>query len=469
MREGSFGGKEGYRPPQGGTDYLPGVQAGAPPPRPRRRGGVLSHLLVAVLAAALAAGVTVVVDRAAPGGPAASGSPLPGGGAVPAPASPASPAGGAAVGGIVQQVVNKVEPGLVVINTSLQYRSAAAAGTGMIINRGGLVLTNNHVIEDSTRITATVVATGRTYPARIVGYDKAGDIALLQLQGASGLRTIPVGNSATVRAGAAVVALGNAEGQGTIIPAGGRVTGLGKTITAADQGGTATTETLHQMIEVSAGIVSGDSGGALASSAGQVIGMNTAGQNVSLTGQAPAAGFAIPINTALSVARQIAAGRASPAVTIGYPPFIGIFLAPGSERSPLAQAQAQQQNGAGGFPGFPGLPGFPGFPGFPSPGSSSAAPACYTSNAGLTVPSTIAPARAGALVDGTICGSPAATAGLTGGSVITAVNGRPVLSPDDLTGILARLRPGATISVAWVSPSGRHVTSSLRLAVGPPQ
>jgi S1-C subfamily serine protease len=461
MREGSFGGQEGYRSPQGGTDYLPAGQAGAPPPQPRRRGGVLSHLLVAVLAAALAAGVTVAVDRAAPGGPAASGSPLPGAGAVPAPASPASPAGGAAVGGTVQQVVNKVEPGLVVINTSLQYSSAAAAGTGMIINRGGLVLTNNHVIEDSTRITATVVATGRTYPARVVGYDKAGDIALLQLQGASGLRTIPVGNSATVRAGAAVVALGNAEGQGTIIPAGGRVTGLGKTITAADQGGTASTETLHQMIEVSAGIVSGDSGGALASSAGQVIGMNTAGQNVSLTGQAPSAGFAIPINTALSVARQIAAGSASPAVTIGYPPFIGIFLAPGSERSPLAQAQ--QQNGLGAFPGFGGFPGFPG------QGGPGAAPACYTSNAGVAVPSTIAPVRAGALVDGTICGSPAATAGMTGGSVITAVNGRTVLSPDDLTGILARLRAGATISVAWVSPSGRHLTSSLRLAAGPPQ
>lgn len=466
MREGSFGGQEGYRSPQGGADYLPGARAGAPPPQPRRRGGVLSHLLVAVLAAALAAGVTVAVDRPAPGGPAASGSPLPGAGAVPAPASPASPAGDAAVGGIVQQVVNKVEPGLVVINTSLQYSSAAAAGTGMIINPGGLVLTNNHVIEDSTRITATAVATGRTYPARVVGYDKAGDIALLQLQGTSGLRTIPVGNSGAVRAGAAVVALGNAEGQGTIIPVGGRVTGLGKTITAADQGGTASTETLHQMIEVSAGIVSGDSGGALASSAGQVIGMNTAGQNVSLTGHAPSAGFAIPINTALSVARQIAAGRASPAVTIGYPPFIGIFLAPGSERSPLAQAQVQQQNGLGGVPGFGGFPGFPGFPGS---GGSGATPACYTSNAGLAVPSAIAPVRAGALVDGTICGSPAATAGLTGGSVITAVNGRTVLSPDDLTGIVARLRPGATISVAWVSPSGRHLTSSLRLAAGPPQ
>ena len=65
----------------------------------------------------------------------------------------------------MQQVVNKVEPGLVVIDTTLQYNGEAAAGTGMVINPDGLVLTNSHVIEDSTSITATVVATGKTHPA----------------------------------------------------------------------------------------------------------------------------------------------------------------------------------------------------------------------------------------------------------------------------------------------------------------
>jgi S1-C subfamily serine protease len=63
----------------------------------------------------------------------------------------------------------------------------------------------------------------------------------------------------------------------------------------------------------------------------------------------------------------------------------------------------------------------------------------------------------------------AAATGMTGGSVITAVNGQPVTSPGQLTSILTRFRPGATISVSWVSPAGRHVTSSLRLAAGPPQ
>jgi S1-C subfamily serine protease len=464
MRDSSFPGQYGSGPAPAGPGYLPGEPGGSspPPPRPRLRAGVLSHLLVAVLAAGLAAGVTVAVDRTAPGGTAAPGPPLPGAGAVPTP-GPSPAAGGA--GGVqgVQQVVDKVVPGLVVIDTSLRYDSAAAAGTGMVISSGGLVLTNNHVIEDATRITATAVATGKTYPARVIGYDRSGDIALLQLQGASRLRTVPVGNSAAVTAGAPVVALGNAEGQGTIIPAAGRVTGTGKTITATDQGGTAATETLHGMIQVSAGIVSGDSGGPLATPSGQVIGMDTAGDTVSLTQQAPAAGFAIPVNTALAVARQIAAGHASAAVTIGYPPFAGIFVARGAGGSPLAQAQAQQ-NGLGGFPGFGGLPGFPG-----SGGSPATQPACYTSNADLVVPAAIAPARAGALVDGTICGSPAAAAGMAGGSVITAVNGRRVTSPDQLTSILARFRPGTTISVSWVSPGGRHVTSSLRLAAGPPQ
>ena len=66
-------------------------------------------------------------------------------------------------------------------------------------------------------------------------------------------------------------------------------------------------------------------------------------------------------------------------------------------------------------------------------------------------------------------GSPAASAGMTGGAVITSVNGQAVGSPDDLTGILSRFHPGDTISVTWVSPSGQRTTSSMHLTAGPPQ
>jgi len=394
---------------------------------------VFTHAIMAVLGAGLAAGLLLAFY-----GPASGGS-LPGIGAVPAPGSPA-----AALTGGQRGIVTKVEPGVVIIRTALQYNSEAAAGTGMVINADGLVLTNNHVIEGSTKITATVASAGRTYRATVVGYDKTGDIALIQLQKASGLTTVPVGNSSSVRIGKAVVAMGNAEGRGTITAAPGHVTGLDQTITASDKGSSTSSEVLHGMIQTNAGIVPGDSGGPLASSAG-VIGMDTAGNNAGY--QQASTGFAIPINTALSVARQIAAGHASSAITIGYPPFMGIFLGSGSAKSPQAQARQQGQGASG----------------------SGSPPACSASNADLTVPSLIAPVSSGALIDGTICGSPAAKAGMTGGAVITAVNGRPVGSPDDLASILSRFHPGDTISVTWVSPSGQRTTSSLHLTAGPPQ
>jgi len=409
-------------------------------PRRRGSGNVFTHIGMLVLGAVLAGGLLLAFGNSG-----SSSGALPGSGAVPAPAASAP-----AVPSSEQGIVTKVKPGLVIINTALRYDSEAAAGTGMVLNADGLVLTNNHVIEGSTKITATVAATGRTYPATVIGYDKTGDLALIQLQHASGLVTVPIGNSSSVRTGQAVVALGNAEGQGRISATGGHVTGLNQTITASDEGGSTSSETLHGMIQTNADIVPGDSGGPLAGPAG-VIGIDTAGNGAN--DQEAAAGFAIPINTALSVARQIAAGRASAVITIGYPPFVGIFLGSGSSTDPQAQAQQQeQQNGGSG-----------------DSGGSGSTPRCYTSNADLTVPSDIAPVSSGALVDGTICGSPAASAGLTGGAVITAVNGQAVGSPDDLSNVLARFHPGDTISVTWVSPSGQRTTSNLRLAAGPPQ
>ena len=405
------------------------------PPSRRGSGSWLTHTIVGVLAAGIA--VAVVLLFFSP-----TSSSLPGSGAVPAPAASSPP-----LASSQQAIVTKVKPGLVLINTTLQYDSEAAAGTGMVVNTDGLVLTNNHVIEDSTKITATVVSTGKTYPAKVIGYDQTGDVALIQLQNASGLTTVPIGNSTSAKAGEAVVAMGNAEGQGHVTATPGHITALNQTITASDEAGSTTSETLYGTIQTNADIVPGDSGGPLASSTG-VIGMDTAGNDAG-DQQAPA-GFAIPINTALSVARQIAAGHASSVITIGYPPFMGIFVGSGSSSNPQTQAQQQaQQNG--------------------DSGDSGSTPACYTSNEDLTAPSAVAPVSSGTLIDGTICGSPAASAGMTGGAVITAVNGQAAGSPDNLTGILKRFHPGNTISVTWVSPSGKRTTSSLHLTAGPPQ
>ena len=257
-----------------------------PPRPPRRRIGLLSYLGVALAAGLLGAGTVVALYHPAANSVAAV--PQPSSSAIaPAPppstAVPAPSSGG--FGGSGSGNLSSVEQGLVIINTTLQYSSEQAAGTGMVINADGLVLTNNHVIENATKITATV-SSGKTYQAKVVGYDVTGDIALIQLQNPSGLHPVPIGDASKAKVGATVVALGNAEGRSQIVPATGHITGLNQSITASDQGGTVSSEMLHGMIETDANIVAGDSGGPLVNSAGQVIGMDTAGNSVSFSAAA---------------------------------------------------------------------------------------------------------------------------------------------------------------------------------------
>ena len=452
----------GYgQPPAGPTMPMPPM----PPRPPRRRVGALSYLLVALAAGALGAGSVVALyhptaSNTSQASPQPSSSALnpapPPSSAVPQPgsSSPSTSAG-------EQAIVNKVAPGLVIINTTLQYNSEQAAGTGMVINPDGVVLTNNHVIEDSTSIVART-ANGQKYQAKVVGYDVTGDVALIQLQGASGLKTVPIGNSAAIKTGDSVVAMGNAEGQSAIVPAAGQVTALNQTITAGDQGGSVTQETLHNMIQTNADIVSGDSGGPLANSAGQVIGMDTAGNDGGFAVQQNSSGYAIPIQNALAVVAQIRQGQASSTVTIGYPPFMGVYIGQGSNSDP--QAQAELQNGGNGFGGN----GFGGN-GFGGNGNGNGNQNCYTSDQNLVAPANIANVNSGTLILGTICGGPAMAAGMTAGSVITAVNGQAIGSPDSLTGVVSKFKPGTTINVTWVSPSGHRSTSSIKLSAGPPQ
>src|ERR1700678_2755412 len=332
---GGYGPYGGYPPPP-------------PPPQPPRRPTVWRYVAVALAAVAIGAGTVLAVGHNSPStsvadpAPAASGSAPSGGsgglggGGLGGTGEGGSGLGGSGLGGsglggsgeggtgqgstgnslttAQQAIYNKVKPGLVIINDSLNYQSEEAAGTGMVISSSGLVLTNNHVIENATSITPTVLATGKTYQVKVLGYYTTSDVAAIQLQNASGLQTVPLGNSGAVKSGNSVLAMGNAEGQSEIVPAGGQVTGINQTITASDNGAD-TTETLHGMIETNADIVSGDSGGALANSAGQVIGMNTAGNDVT-DGYQQATGFAIPINTALSIVDKITAGQASSTISL---------------------------------------------------------------------------------------------------------------------------------------------------------
>jgi S1-C subfamily serine protease len=445
----------GYgQPPRG--EYGPTMPMPPMPPRPpRRRTGALSYLLVALAAGALGAGSVVALYHPASNSSSSQAAPQPSGGALkpvqlPSGAIPQPSAGTPSASANEQAIVDKVAPGLVIINTTLQYRGEQAAATGMVISKDGLVLTNNHVIENSTAITART-ANGHKYQARVLGYDVTGDIALIQLEGASNLTTVPIGESNSVKTGDSVVGMGNAEGQNAIVPVAGQVTALKQTITAGDRAGSITQETLHNMIQTNADIVSGDSGGPLANTAGQVIGMDTAGQQGGFSVQQDASGYAIPIDNALAVARQIGQGQASSTITIGYPPFMGIYIGHGSSSDP--QAQAEQQNGSQ-FGGFGG--------------NGSGNQSCYTNDSNLGVPDSIANVNSGTLILGTICNGPAVAAGMTAGSVITAVNGQAIGSPDSLTGLVSKFRPGTTIKVTWVSPSGQRSTSSIKLTAGPP-
>src|SRR2546421_2643196 len=268
----------GYGPDYGSTSPLPPM----PPQPPRRRVGLLSYVAVALVAGALGAGSVVALYHPAANSttvqPSSTNPPV----AVPSTAVPTPSSGGS---GAATGSLTKVGQGIVIIKTTLQYSSERAAGTGMVINAAdGLVLTNNHVIEGSTKITATT-ATGQTFKATVIGYDVTGDIALIKLQDFSGLHAVPLGDSSKVRTGDPVTAMGNAEGRSQIVTAPGSITGINKTITASDQGGAVTSETLHGMFQTDAAIVSGDSGGPLVSASGQAIGMDTAGNDGRLPDQ----------------------------------------------------------------------------------------------------------------------------------------------------------------------------------------
>ena len=227
------------------------------------------------------------------------------------------------------QIAQRVDPSLVDIVSTLGNQGASAAGTGIVLTSDGTVLTNNHVIRGATSIKVTDVGNGRTYTAKVVGYDASKDVAVIQLQNASGLTTANLGDSSSVQSGDSVTALGNAGGKGgTPSVATGTVTALNQGITASDEGSGSNSEQLKGLIETNADIQPGDSGGALVNSYGQVIGMNTAAssgtQFQSQSSQAAVQAYAIPVDNAETIAKQVEAGQGSSTVHIGATAFLGI-------------------------------------------------------------------------------------------------------------------------------------------------
>jgi S1-C subfamily serine protease len=322
----------------------------------------------------------------------------------------------------VSAIATAVSPGLVDINSTFGYEGASGAGTGIVLTSTGEILTNNHVIDGATSISVVDVGNGKTYKATVVGYDKTQDIAVLQLQGASGLKTAKIGDSSKATVGESVVAIGNAGGTGgTPSAAGGSVIALNQPITASDELG-GTSEQLTGLIEVNADVQPGDSGGSLVNSAGQVIGIDTAASGSNGEENGPFAlyqsgssgnqGFAIPINEALTIARQMVAGTASATVHIGGTAFLGVEL-----------ASSDSYFG------------------------------------GATV--------SGAEIAGVIDGGTAAQAGLADGDVITSLGGHTVDSATTLSTLMAGYHPGTKVELGWTDVNGQSHTATVALGSGP--
>jgi len=312
----------------------------------------------------------------------------------------ASPAG-AAGHTDAAQVKPSPNAGIVDIYTKLGYENGAAAGTGMILTRSGEVLTNNHVIQGATHFRVVDVTTHRSYAANVVGYSVARDVGVLQLVNASRLQTIRLGNSGLAHVGQKVVARGNALGRGGAPRvASGKVTALHRQITASD--GVGDSELLSDLIETDAKVVPGDSGGPLENARGRAIGMVTAGS----TGLG-SRGYAIPIDHALSLARQIVAGKTSAIVHVGATAFLGVGV----------------EDASGG----------------------------------------------GAQITDVVQGSAAEAAGLATGDVITSLNGASISSGADVRKTVLSLTPGVAVPVDWTDSAGAAHTGTITPASGPPQ
>jgi S1-C subfamily serine protease len=356
------------------------------------------RVLAVAVAVVVVAAVGVAVGRTSINGNGNTGLGTPGGtpsGLTPHNTAPAN-----------STIAAKVDPGVVDINTQLGFQNGEAAGTGMVLTSTGMVLTNNHVIAGSTQISVTDVGNGQTYTATVVGEDPTDDIAVIHLDGASGLKTVPVGDSSVIDEGDAVTAIGNAGGSGgTPAISSGNVIALDQSITASDESD-GNSEQLSGLIQTDATLQPGDSGGPLVDSQGHVVGMDTAASSGFQFQQGASEGFSIPINTALNLAHEIMGNKPSGKVHIGASALIGVIVHDG------------------------------------------------TSPAGAQVV-TVEP------------GTPADQAGISEGDTVTSLNGRSVDSATGLTALMEGHHPGDHVQIAWVDGSGQQHSASLQLATGP--
>src|SRR5215468_5292460 len=251
-------------------------------------------------------------------------------------------------------------------------------GSGVIITKDGYILTNHHVIDGAEEIRVEMT-NNRGYDAKLIGDDPRSDLAVLKI-GANDLPMLTLGDSDRVRVGDVVLAVGNPLGIGQTVTA-GIISAKGRTTGLSDG-------SFESFLQTDAPINQGNSGGALVSTAGELVGINS--QIVSPTGGNIGIGFAIPANMARSVAEQLIKNGK---VRRGY---LGVGVQPVT--------------------------------------SDMAA------NLGLKEVS-------GVIVTNVEQGGPAERAGLKQGDVITTINGTKIEDSNSLRNVIASAGPGAKVTI----------------------
>jgi S1-C subfamily serine protease len=322
-------------------------------------------------------------------------------------------AGSSGRGMSIPKLVQKVLPATVSIDVT-GSNGDEDEGTGMIISKKGLVVTNNHVIAAAVNggsITVTRSGTTKSISATLVGTNPIDDVALIRIDNVSNLPTVTFGNSNDLEAGDAVVAIGNALGlaAGTPTVTSGIVSALGRTVTAAS---TTATETLNNMIQTDAAINPGNSGGPLLDTSGDVIAMNTAVAGTLSDGEnTQNIGFAIPVATITSLLPSLMAGES--VVTHGA--FIGVEI---ESMTPSLQSEY-----------------------------------------GFSV-------STGAVVMSVISGTGAAAAGVKQGDIIVGINKTTIDSAQDVTSVLSGFKPGQIVTLHIVRGT-KHLTIQVTLGHTP--